>query len=96
MMLEMLALVAFAGLLVYAACTDVASLTIPNWVSIALAVLFIPIVEHLKFHILESHIQLLCKSSICPSEAQSEVVFGRDVDRQKSYIQRKLGSRDAS
>jgi prepilin peptidase CpaA len=43
MMLEMLALVAFASLLVYAACTDVASLTIPNWVSIALAALFVPI-----------------------------------------------------
>ena len=40
MMLEVFALVVFAGLLVYAACTDVASLTIPNWVSIALAGVF--------------------------------------------------------
>jgi prepilin peptidase CpaA len=36
-MIEMLALALFAGLLCYAACTDIASLTIPNWVSIALA-----------------------------------------------------------
>jgi prepilin peptidase CpaA len=41
-MLEPIALSAFAGLLIYAACTDIASLTIPNWVSIALAALFIP------------------------------------------------------
>lgn len=39
-MLEILALAAFAGLLIYAACTDIASLTIPNWVSIALAGVF--------------------------------------------------------
>ena len=42
-MLELLALAVFAGLLVYAACTDVASLTIHNWVSIALALLFLPV-----------------------------------------------------
>ena len=42
-MLELLALAIFAGLLVYAACTDVVSLTIHNWVSIALAVLFLPV-----------------------------------------------------
>jgi prepilin peptidase CpaA len=42
-MLEALALALFAGLLVYAACTDVASLTIHNWVSIALALAFSPI-----------------------------------------------------
>ena len=36
-MIDMLALALFGGLLVYAACTDIASLTIPNWVSIALA-----------------------------------------------------------
>lgn len=41
-MVELLALTAFAALLVYAACSDVASLTIPNWVSIALTALFIP------------------------------------------------------
>jgi prepilin peptidase CpaA len=42
-MLELLALAIFAGLLVYAACTDVMALTIHNWVSIALALLFVPI-----------------------------------------------------
>jgi prepilin peptidase CpaA len=40
-MLAFLALAVFAGLLIYAACTDIASLTIPNWVSIALSALFI-------------------------------------------------------
>lgn len=39
-MFELLALAAFAGLLIFAACTDIASLTIPNWVSIALAAVF--------------------------------------------------------
>jgi prepilin peptidase CpaA len=39
-MLELLALVVFAGLLIYAACSDVATMTIPNWVSIALAALY--------------------------------------------------------
>ncbi|MEZ6022537.1 MAG: prepilin peptidase [Hyphomonadaceae bacterium] len=33
----------FAGLLIYAACSDVASLTIPNWVSVAMAGLFLPL-----------------------------------------------------
>jgi len=41
-MVELLALAVFAALLIYAACSDVASLTIPNWVSIAMAGLFIP------------------------------------------------------
>jgi prepilin peptidase CpaA len=41
-MVELLALAAFAALLIYAACSDVASLTIPNWVSIAMAALFVP------------------------------------------------------
>jgi prepilin peptidase CpaA len=35
-MLVILALLVFAGLLIYAAATDVTSLTIPNWVSLAL------------------------------------------------------------
>jgi prepilin peptidase CpaA len=39
-MLELLSIAVFAGLLVYAAATDIASLTIPNWVSIALASVF--------------------------------------------------------
>ncbi|MBL8542296.1 MAG: prepilin peptidase [Hyphomonadaceae bacterium] len=39
-MIAILALAAFAGLLIYAACSDVASLTIPNWISIALVALF--------------------------------------------------------
>jgi prepilin peptidase CpaA len=39
-MLAVLALLAFAGLLIYAACSDVARLIIPNWVSIALAAIF--------------------------------------------------------
>jgi prepilin peptidase CpaA len=41
-MVDLLALAAFAGLLIYAACSDVASLTIPNWVSIAMTALFPP------------------------------------------------------
>ncbi len=36
-MIDMFALALFGGLLCYAACTDIASLTIPNWISIALA-----------------------------------------------------------
>lgn len=40
-MVDLLALAAFAGLLVYAAGSDVARLTIPNWVSIAMAALFV-------------------------------------------------------
>lgn len=41
-MLAPIALAAFAGLLIYAACSDVARLIIPNWVSIALAGIFAP------------------------------------------------------
>ena len=40
-MVDLLALAAFAGLLVYAACSDVARLTIPDWVSIAMTALFV-------------------------------------------------------
>jgi len=40
-MLPLLALSLFAGLLIIAACTDIASLTIPNWIPGALAVLYI-------------------------------------------------------
>jgi len=40
-MVEVIAIAAFAGLLIYAACSDIASLTIPNWVSIALTALFL-------------------------------------------------------
>lgn len=39
-MVVTLALAAFAGLLLYAACTDIARLIIPNWVSVTLAALF--------------------------------------------------------
>ena len=39
-MLEFLALGAFSGLLIVAACSDVATMTIPNWVSVALALAF--------------------------------------------------------
>lgn len=39
-MVELLGLAAFAGLLIYAACSDIARLIIPNWVSIALAGIF--------------------------------------------------------
>lgn len=39
-MIDILALAVFAGLLIYAACSDVASLTIPNWVSLALVAVF--------------------------------------------------------
>lgn len=39
-MLDLIALAAFAGLLLYAACSDIARLIIPNWVSIALAAIF--------------------------------------------------------
>lgn len=41
-MISLIALAVFAGLLVYAACSDIASLTIPNWLSIAMATLFAP------------------------------------------------------
>lgn len=40
-MFEIAALAAFAALLIYAACSDIASLTIPNWVSLALAGVFL-------------------------------------------------------
>jgi prepilin peptidase CpaA len=40
-MADLFALAAFAGLLLYAACSDVARLTIPNWVSVAMAALFV-------------------------------------------------------
>ncbi len=39
-MIDVLPLAAFAGLLIYAACSDMARYIIPNWVSIALAVSF--------------------------------------------------------
>jgi prepilin peptidase CpaA len=39
-MLDLLALTAFAGCLIYAAFSDVATLTIPNWVSVAMAAVF--------------------------------------------------------
>lgn len=39
-MFEMIVLAAYAGLLVYAACSDMARLIIPNWVSIALVAIF--------------------------------------------------------
>ena len=43
-MVELLALVAFVVLLIYAACSDIARLIIPNWVPIAVASLFVPAV----------------------------------------------------
>lgn len=39
-MLSVLAIALFAGLLIYAACFDIARMIIPNWVSIALAAAF--------------------------------------------------------
>ncbi len=39
-MLDVVALAAFSGLLLYAACSDIARLIIPNWVSIALTAIF--------------------------------------------------------
>lgn len=39
-MFELLGLAVFAGLLIYAACSDIARMIIPNWVSIALVVAF--------------------------------------------------------
>jgi prepilin peptidase CpaA len=39
-MLELLGLAVFAGLLIYAACSDIARLIIPNWVSIAMVAIF--------------------------------------------------------
>ncbi len=58
-MIAVLALAVFAGLLLYAACSDVASLTIPNWISLALAAVF-PLValasglslQEIGFHLL--------------------------------------------
>jgi prepilin peptidase CpaA len=42
-MIPILALAVFAGLLIYAACSDMARLIIPNWVSIAMSAAFPPI-----------------------------------------------------
>lgn len=42
-MIEVLAVCAFAGLLVFAAGSDIARLIIPNWVSIAMAGLYLPV-----------------------------------------------------
>lgn len=42
-MISLIALAIFAGLLIYAAFSDVVSLTIPNWLSIVMAALFAPI-----------------------------------------------------
>lgn len=42
-MLAVLAIAVFAALLIYAACSDIASLTIPNWLSLAMAGLFAPL-----------------------------------------------------
>ena len=42
-MISLIALAVFAGLLVYAACSDIASLTIPNWLSLAMALAFAPL-----------------------------------------------------
>lgn len=39
-MFEMISLAAFAGLLVYAACSDMARFIIPNWISIALVAIY--------------------------------------------------------
>ena len=39
-MIDALSMAAFAGLLIYAACSDIARLIIPNWVSIALVSIF--------------------------------------------------------
>jgi prepilin peptidase CpaA len=39
-MFSILALAAFAGLLLYAACSDIARMIIPNWVSIAMSAAF--------------------------------------------------------
>jgi prepilin peptidase CpaA len=58
-MLELIALAVFVGLLLYAACTDVASLTIPNWVSIALAALFVPIALLTRMPLNEIGVHLL-------------------------------------
>ena len=41
-MFDVLAPPFFAGLLAYAAYSDITTMTIPNWVSISLAILFIP------------------------------------------------------
>jgi len=40
-MIALAALALFAALLIYAACSDIMSLTIPNWVSIALVAIFL-------------------------------------------------------
>jgi prepilin peptidase CpaA len=58
-MLELIALAVFAGLLIYAACTDIASLTIPNWVSLALAALFVPLALIFRMPLNEIGVHLL-------------------------------------
>ena len=40
-MVELFAIAVFAGLLIYAAGSDIASMTIPNWVSVALTLAFL-------------------------------------------------------
>ncbi len=58
-MLSLLSLAAFAGLLIYAACSDVARLIIPNWVSIALAALFPPLALGLGLPLAEIGVHVL-------------------------------------
>jgi len=58
-MLEILALAAFAGLLLYAAYTDITSLTIPNWISIALTAIFIVVAPFAGLTLTDMAVHLL-------------------------------------
>ncbi len=63
-MFAVLALAAFAGLLIYAACSDIARLIIPNWVSIALTLIY-PIAAF--------------ATGVAPMEIGMHVLFGAAV-----------------
>lgn len=57
-MLASLILLAAAGLLLFAALHDVATMTIPNWVSIALAVLFLPAAALAQFSLTQAGLHI--------------------------------------
>src|SRR5262249_10204800 len=56
-MISLIALAVFAGLLIYAAWSDIIPLTIPNWLSIATALLFAPFafILHMPLEMIGMH-----------------------------------------
>lgn len=63
-MVSILALSVFAGLLIYAACSDIARMIIPNWVSIALAAAFPPAALMLGLPLAEVGMHLLFGAAV--------------------------------